>query len=159
MIAGMALAPEPDAVTPPPQGPNSIRSWRFWKMPVLAGFGFVLLQVALLFARFGLRVLGPYPEPAQLGSVLSGLGLFWLAGVLAALVVRRLLRGSAGPWRRCLIGLTVAATPVALVGSLAGGLLGPPLVVLWAAIPYLLIVGLPVLGRRLWLLLGSRSGQ
>ena len=155
----MLVAPEPDAVTPPPQPPNSVSSWRFWKVPVLAGFGFVLLQVGLLFARFGLSILGPYPEAPQLSNLLSGLGLFWLGGVLAALVVRRLLRGAEGPWRRCLIGLTVAATPVALVGSLAGGLLGPPLVVLWAAIPYLLIVGLPVLGRRLWLLLESRSGS
>lgn len=161
MIAGMPRAPEPDAVTPPTQAPNSIRSWRFWKMPVLGGFGFVLLQIGLLFARFGFSDnLNPgRPPGGWIVGVLSGLSLFFLGGLLAALLVRRLLRGAQGRWRVCLIVLTVAATPIALLASLAGGLLGPPLVVLWATIPYLLIVGTPVLGRRLWLSLESRAGS
>lgn len=157
----MPVVPAPAAVTAPPQAPNSVRSWRFWKMPVLAGCGFLLLQVGLFLARFGLSALGPHSQHPRiwLANVLPGLGLFWLAGVLAALVVRRLLRGAEGPWRRCLIGLTVAATPFALIASLAGGLLGPPLVVLWATIPYLLLVGIPVLGHRLWLLSRSKAGS
>ncbi len=85
-------------------------------------------------------------------GMLSGLGLFFLGGLLAALLVRRLLRGAEGRWRVCLIVLAASATPFALLASLAGGLLGPPLVVFWASIPYLLLVGIPVLGRRLWLL-------
>ena len=158
MIAGVPLAPEPDAVTPPPQAPSSVKSWRYWKMPLLAGFGFCALQVGLLVVRFGFSDnLSPGRPPGGIVGMLSGLSLFFLGGLLAALLVRRLLRGAQGRWRVCLIGLTAAATPLALLASLAGGLLGPPLVVLWATIPYLLIVGVPVLGRRLWLLLGSRS--
>ena len=159
MIAGVPLAPEPDAVAPPPQAPSAVKIWRYWKMPMLAGFGFCALQVGLLVVRFGFSDnLNPgRPPGGWIVGMLSGLILFFLAGLLAALLVRRLLRGTQGRWRVCLIGLTVAATPIALLASLAGGLLGPPLVVLWATIPYLLIVGVPVLGRRLWLLLGSRS--
>ena len=159
MIAGMPRVPAPAAVTPPTQARNSIRIWRFWKMPVLAGFGFVLLQIGLLFARFGLSVLGPQAQPPQLSTVLSGVGLFWLAGVLAGLIVRGLLRGAQGRWRVCLIVLTVAATPFALLASLSGGLLGPPLVVLYATVPYMMFVGIPALGCRLWRLLASRAGS
>ena len=40
------------------------------------------------------------------------------------------------------------ATPFAIVFSLVGGLLGPHFVVLYALVPYLLLVGLPVLPGR-----------
>ena len=159
MIAYMPLATAPDEITPPPQPSRPSRGWSYWKIPVLCGFVFCALQVGLFLARFGLR--GPgIPRGhmgAFLGGTLSGLGLFFLGGLLAALTVRRLLRGAEGRWRICLIVLAAAATPIALLGSLAGGLLGPPLVVLYATIPYLVFVGFPVLGRRLWLLLGERK--
>ncbi|MDE0110255.1 MAG: hypothetical protein OXN96_20820 [Bryobacterales bacterium] len=157
----MPVAPEPDAATPPPQAPNSIRSWHFWKMPVLAGFGFCALQGGLLVVRFGFSDnLNPgRPPGGWIAGMLPGLSLFFLAGLLAALLVRRLLRGAQGSWRVCLIVLTVVATPIALLASLVGGLLGPPLVVLYASVPYMIFVGIPVLGRRLWLLLESRAGS
>jgi hypothetical protein len=34
--------------------------------------------------------------------------------------------------------------------SLAGGLLGPPFVVVYALVPYLALVGIPVLIRKAW---------
>ena len=155
----MPLATAPDDITPPPRPSRASRSWSYWKIPVLAGFGFCALQVGLFLARFGLSGLGipRHHIGTLLGGMLSGLGLFFLGGLLAALTVRRLLRGAEGRWRICLIVLAAAATPIALLGSLAGGLLGPPLVVLYATVPYLIFVGFPVLGRRLWLLLGGRE--
>ena len=131
------------------------RTWTYWKMPVLAGFGFCTLEIGLLLDRFGYSAYMPRTHhPGDwIRGVLPGLGLFFLGGVLAGLVVRRLLRGAEGPWLICLIGLTVAATPIASIGSLEGGmLLGPLVAVLWAPVPYLVFVGIPVLGRRLWLL-------
>ena len=122
-------------------------------MPVLAGFGFCALQIGLFVVRFGLSgsdTPGYHPGPWMVG-ILSGLGLFFLGGLLAGLIVRELVRGAEGRWRAFLIVLAAFATPIALLGSLAGGLLGPPLVVLWATVPYLLLVGAAVLGRHLWL--------
>ena len=159
MIAYMPLATAPDEITPPPRPSRPSRGWSYWKIPVLAGFGFCALQVGLFLARFGLG--GPAIPRDQmgtfLGGMLSGLGLFFLGGLVAALTVRGLLRGAEGRWRICLIVLAAAATPIALLGSLAGGLLGPPLVVPCATIPYLVFVGFPVLGHRLWLLLRRRG--
>ena len=120
-------------------------------MPVLAGCGFCALQVGLFVVRFGFRApsgIAPGP-PVTAAEILPSLGLFLLGGLLAALVVRRLLRGAEGRWQLCLICLTIVATPIALLGSLAGGLLGSVMVVLWAVAPYLLFVGIPVLGHRL----------
>ena len=128
---------------------------------MLAGFAFCALQIGLLLVRFGLSgrdTPGYHPGPWMIG-MLSGLGLFFLGGLLAAMIVRKLLRGTDGRWRICLIVLAAAATPIALLGSLAGGLLGPPLVVLWAMAPYLLLVGIPVLGRRLWLRLTTNQDR
>ena len=45
----------------------------------------------------------------------------------------------------------VVATPLAVAGSVIGGLFGPAGVLVWALLPYLLLVGLPVLGRKVWL--------
>ncbi len=42
------------------------------------------------------------------------------------------------------------ATPFAILFSLFGGLLGPPVVLIAALIPYLLLVGVPVLIRKAW---------
>ena len=119
-------------------------------MPVLAGLGFCALQIGLVLVRFGLSGRGT-PGGAWVAGMLSGLGLYFLGGLLALLIVRKLLRGTEGRWRICLILLAASATPIALLGSLVGGLLGPHMVVLWATVPYLLLVGIPVLGRRLWL--------
>ena len=82
------------------------------------------------------------------GNIVSGLLLFIPAGILAGLLSQWLLRGSVGRWRIVLIGAVVLATPVAIVFSLAGGLLGPPGVVIGATAPYLIIVGIPALLAR-----------
>ena len=161
MIDCMAVASPADAGDPPPQPPSPGRGWRYWQTPVLAGIGFCLLQAGLLAIRFGFdgsSTPGHHPGP-WLSGMLAGLGLFFLGGLLAALVVRRLLNGTEGRWRASLIGLTAIATPIALLASLAGGLLGPPLVVLNAVVPYLAFLGIPVLGRRLWLMLRSQAGS
>ena len=155
----MPLATAPDEIARPPRPSGPSRGWSYWKIPVLCGFVFCALQVGLFLARFGLG--GPDIPRGHMGTLmggmLSGLGLFFIGGLLAALTVRGLLRGAEGRWRICLIVLAAAATPIALLGSLAGGLLGPPLVVLYATIPYLIFVGFPVLGHRLWLLRGERE--
>ncbi len=91
--------------------------------------------------------------------MLPGLGLFWLAGVLAALVVRGLLRGTEGLLRFGLIGLAVAVTPIAVASSLLGGLLALPFVALAPAVSYLIFLGMTVLGHRLWLLSRSNAGS
>ena len=57
--------------------------------------------------------------------------------------MERLLRGTTGRFRTLLLGATFLATPVAVAGSLVGGLFGPPGVLLYGLIPYLLLVGIP----------------
>ncbi len=130
--------------------------WLYWKMPVLFGAGFTAAQLLVAFMRFGFA--WSRTGPPGLGSgfllfagnIVSGLLLFIPAGVLAGLLLRWFLRGSAGRWRIVLIGAVVVATPVAVMFSLVGGLLGPPGVVIGATAPYLIIVGIPALLARLW---------
>ena len=92
-----------------------------------------------------------------MGSILFGLALFFAAGALAYLWVRALLRGASPTWRRAMLLAAGVATPLAVVGSLMGGLLGPIGVVVWALLPYFLLVGVPVLGRKVWLLATRRN--
>ena len=47
------------------------------------------------------------------------------------MVVERLLRGTTGRFRTLLLGATILATPVAVAGSLVGGLFGPPGVLIY----------------------------
>ena len=49
-----------------------------------------------------------------------------------------------------LIGAVVLTTPIAVMYSLVGGLLGPPGVIAGAIAPYLIIVGIPALLGKLW---------
>ncbi len=79
-----------------------------------------------------------------------GLLLFFVGGVLIGLLVQRLLRGCEGGWRTFVISAVVIASPFAVLGSLVGGVLGPPFVVLYALFPYLLLVGIPLLIRKGW---------
>ena len=128
--------------------------WRYRKMPVLLGAGFAAAQLLVAFVRFGFAWAGSGPPRlasgflAFAGNIVSGLLLFIPAGILAGLLSQWLLRGSVGRWRIVLIGAVVLATPVAIVFSLAGGLLGPPGVVIGATAPYLIIVGIPALLAR-----------
>ena len=137
------LSPTPDA---------GARARRYWRMPVLVGAGFCTLQLALFAVRFGFSdwdaiTMGP---DAWI-SLLSGLVLFFVGGLLVGLFAQRMVRGCHGAWRTFLLVAITIATPLAIVFSLAGGLLGPHFVVLYALVPYLLLLGLPVLIRKVWL--------
>ena len=92
--------------------------------------------------------------PAALAEILSGATLSFVAGTLAGLFASRLLRGARGEWRKFLLVAIILATPTAMALSLEGGLLGPPFVVAFALIPYLLFAGVPALILRLcpWVL-------
>ena len=116
-------------------------SWSYWKTPVIFGASFCILQILVAFARFG----------GQIPAMLFGLAMFFLCGLLAGLLVQRLLRGSTGAWRYVLLGGVGLATPFVIMFSLSGGLLGPPGVLIGALIPYLVLVGVPVLLHQFWL--------
>ncbi len=57
-----------------------------------------------------------------------------------------------------LVALAVA-TPIAVMFSLGGGLLGPPFVVVYALVPYLVLAGIPVLIRKAWQRMATRKGE
>ena len=140
------------ATTPDPAAGSSGGRWAYWRIPVAFGVVLCIIQVALVLARFGS---GPeWPGRAQAIQLASAMGiglvLFFVGGVLIGLLVQRLLRGCEGGWRTFLISAVVVASPFAVLGSLVGGLLGPPFVVLYALFPYLLLVGVPVLFRKGW---------
>ena len=120
---------------------------------MLFGAGFCALEVALFVVRFGFS--GPAARtaggPDAWIGFLFGLVLFFGSGLLVGLLVQRLVRGCHGAWRIFLLVAIAIATPFALGLSLVGGLLGPPFVVLYALVPYLVLVGLPVLIRKVWL--------
>ena len=127
--------------------------WRAWGIPVRCGAGMMALQTLLALYRFGdstalLQLVNPL--------MWIGLGLFFVTGWVIGWMVERLLRGTTGRFRTLLLGATFLATPVAVAGSLVGGLFGPPGVLLYGLIPYLLLVGIPrLIGVRVdpaWLL-------
>ena len=132
------------------------RSWDYWKIPVWFGLGLCILQVLIAVIRFGtMDDANPYGLLSAIPSILSGLILFFIAGTLIGLLAQRLLRGvdgSARVW--ILVGLGVA-TPLAVLFSLVGGLLGPHMVVVYALVPFLVLVGIPMLIRAIWLRLRS----
>ena len=126
-------------------------SWQYWKIPVLFGAGFCVLQTLLALVRFGG---GEGWSPAilfEIPAILFGLVMFFLSGLLVGLLVQRLLRGCSGTWRTILMVCVGLATPFAILFTLVGGLLGPPGVLIGGLIPYLLLVGTPVLARKCWL--------
>ena len=138
--------------TPEPATGRSGGRWAYWRIPVTFGVVLCTVQVALVLVRFGpgTERLGP-AQPVQMALAMAlGLVLYFVGGVLIGLLVQRLLRGCDGGWRTFLISTVVIASPFAVLGSLVGGLLGPPFVVLYALLPYLLLVGVPVLIRKGW---------
>ena len=135
-----------------PVDPSPQRSrLRYWKTPVLFGLGFCVLQILLALVRFGfMGLMDPANLLVAIPSILSGLALFFLGGLLAGLLAQRLLRGVVGSWRSVLLVMFALATLLAVGFSLVGGLLGPHGVVIGAVVPYLILVGIPVLIRKFW---------
>lgn len=88
--------------------------------------------------------------PGALVGIVSGTALFLVAGASAGLFASRLLRGARGEWRKFLRVAIFLATPISVAFSFEGGLLGPPFVVAYALVPYLLLAGVPALVRRLF---------
>ncbi len=120
---------------------------RAWRVPLLCGVGMVILQTSLAIYRFGETTsLREWVNPLMW----VGLGLFFVTGGLIGLVVERLLRGTTGRFRTLLLVATILATPVAIGSSLVGGLFGPPGVLIYGLIPYLLLVGIPRLIGKGW---------
>lgn len=141
-------------------GRLQVHSWRagwpYWKVPICFGAGFAALQFFIAMMRFGSAWVGAGVRgtsldviPAFAASIAFGFGLFVLAGILAGLILRWSVRGTSGSWRYVLIVAGVLATPLALWFSLAGGLLGPPGVIIGATAPYLIFVGVPALAGKL----------
>ena len=130
-------------------------------MPLLFGAGFCVLQIVLSLARFGFpgRAGEPAGSPGALVGMLLGSELFFVAGTLAGLFATRLVRGARGEWMKFLIVAIFLATPIAMASSLEGGLLGPPFVVAFAVIPYLLLAGVPALARSASLRARTRGSQ
>ena len=63
------------------------------------------------------------------------------------------LRGTTGRFRTLLLVVTILATPLAIGSSLVGGLFGPPGVLIYGLLPYMLLVGIPRLigkGCEVW---------
>lgn len=130
--------------------------WRYWKVPICFGAGFAALQLSIAIMRFGsawvgagVRGAGRDVIPVFAASIAFGLGLFVLAGILAGLILQWSVRGTSGIWRFVLVVAGVLATPLALWFSIAGGLLGPPGVIIGATAPYLIFVGTPALAGKL----------
>ena len=126
-------------------------SWRYWKTPVLCGASLCVLQILVAMVRFGGREGWNAASLFAIPAILLGLTLFFLGGVLVGLLIQRLLRGYTGGWRTALLVGVALATPFAILFSLLGGLLGPPVVLIATLIPYLLLVGIPVLIHKFWL--------
>lgn len=78
------------------------------------------------------------------------LGLFFVTGGLIGILIQRLLRGTTSGFRILLLLATILATPVAVWLSLIGGLFGPPGVLIYGILPYLLLVGIVRLIGKLW---------
>ena len=137
----------PEAAT----GRSSAR-WAYWRVPATFGVVLCIIQIALFLVRIGSGREWPgLSQAVQMAWAMGiGLVLFFVGGVLIGLLVQRLLRGCEGGWRTFLISAVVIASPFAVLGSLVGGLLGPPFVVLYGLFPYLLLVGVPVLIRTGW---------
>ena len=138
------------AATGQPEAPNR-RSWDYWKLPVWFGLGLCILQVLVAVIRFGtMHHSDPFGLLFALPSILWGLVLFFIAGALIGLLAQRRLRGVSGtPRVWILVGLAIA-TPLAVLFSLVGGLLGPHMVIIYALVPFLVLVGIPMLILAIW---------
>ena len=147
------------AATVQPEAPNR-RLWDYWKLPVWFGLGLCILQVLVAVIRFGtMHHSEPFGVLLALPSILWGLVLFFIAGALIGLLAQRLLRGVSGtPRVWILVGLAIA-TPLAVLFSLLGGLLGPHMVVIYALVPFLVLVGIPMLILSIWRGLRKASGS
>ncbi len=135
------------------------RSWDYWKLPVWFGLGLCILQLLVAVIRFGtIHHSDPFGLLFALPSILWGLVLFFIAGALIGLLAQRMLRGVSGTRRVWIIVGLAIATPLAVLFSLFGGLLGPHMVVIYALVPFLVLVGIPMLILAVWRGLRKASG-
>ena len=124
---------------------------RAWRVPLLCGMGMVILQTGLAIYRFGETTsLREWVNPLMW----VGLGLFFVTGGLIGLVIERLLRGTTGPHPAA--GRDDPGHPRGDWCEPRGGLFGPPGVLIYGLIPYLLLVGIPRLIGNGW---EARSGR
>ena len=146
------------SATGQPEAPNR-RSWGYWKLPVWFGLGLCVLQMLVAVIRFSkMHHSDPFELLFALPGILSGLVLFFIAGALIGLLAQRMLKGVSGtPRVWILVGLAIA-TPLAVLFSLVGGLLGPHMVVIYALVPFLVLVGIPMLVHTIWRGLRKASG-
>ena len=81
-------------MSPDPSRTSASSRWRYWKTPVLFGVGFCVLQVLVALVRFGfMDSWNPVELLLAIPSILSGLILFFLGGLLVGLLAQRPLRG------------------------------------------------------------------
>ncbi len=128
-----------------PRGANRA-AWTTWKWPVAFAAAFCLVQVAVGALRFGFGWLLAAPSP----ELALGLAQMFAAGLISGCFLLAVLSRAGGRWR---IGLAVAAavaTPFSVLGAIVGGVLGPVGVVVYAAAPYLILVGVPALAKSIW---------
>ena len=111
--------------------------WRYWKTPVLFGAGLCILQILVAIVRFAGREGWNPAILFEIPAILLGLAMFFLCGLMVGLLVQRLLKGRTGAWRTVLMVGVVLATPFAVLFSLFGGLLGPPVVLIGTLVPVL----------------------
>lgn len=132
-----------------------------WRFPIYCGAGFCALQVLVYVGRFGSA---GYQDLSRqmLGSIfpmLSGLVLFFIAGLLAGMLVQWFLRDTRGGWRKFVICAVAVAIPFSVWLSLVGGLLGPVGALIYCLAPFLLLVGIPALVRWTWLRLARSAAS
>ena len=140
-----------------PSNGNNRRSRSFWRIPIYCGAGFCALQVLVFAGRFGFadRRMSAEHLLLSLFPMLTGLVVFFFAGLLAGLLVQWFLRDTGGGWRKFVICAIAVATPFSVGLSLVGGLLGPAGALVFCVAPILLLVGLPTFIRWTWLRLAN----
>ena len=121
--------------------------------PYRASLGYGAAYTAVFLVVAAVRLLwmggaGPVPL-APAAALVSGLALVYGAGCLFALpLIWTLRRFRMSP--RIPLALWMAAVPISAFGTLVGGLLGPPGIVLLGGVPILAAVGLAFVVQAVW---------
>ncbi len=119
----------------------------YWFFPIVCGLAMCALQILIVLYRFGGD---SFLSGLSNDQMWTGLGLFFVTGVLIGLLLQLLFRGTTSGLRTLLLVATVLATPFSVMMSLAGGLFGQFGVIIAGLLPFLLLVGIPRLIGKLW---------